>query len=440
MKQPIPHGRSIRLRLALATLLISLLVSIVVAGVRLELLYRQQEDNASQTMDEVRRIFVPSLAAGLWTVDRTRVDLLLDGLDRLPGVAYVRLDSEGEHRVRGRPVAHPGLDRRFALAYDQDGHFPLGTLQVVIDREYLTTRLRGASLRIALTSLAGLASASLVLLLLFRFWITRHLERMAEYARNAGIAQLTTPLALDRPARRRPDEIDQVVFAFNELRERMVEEMAKRDKQEHELQAYRDHLESLVRLRTITLQEQAVQLESQKLELQRLAHTDSLTGLSNRRDFLEHLESAIRRSREEDPPLCVLMLDIDHFKAINDEHGHAVGDRALVALADTCRQQLRDGDNIGRLGGEEFGIVLPRTRIDSAEPVADRLREALSNVRVPDATGGTLGFTVSIGLAQRSGPWEGASELLLRADRALYRAKREGRNRVVVAPLARPHD
>lgn len=440
MKTPIPRSRSISLRLALATLLVSVLVSIVAAGVQLDLLYRQQIDSANQTMDEIGRTFVPSLAAGLWAVDQARVDLLMDGLARMPGVAYARLDSEGQRVERGRPVARPALARSFPLAYDRGGHFPLGALQVAVDREYLTTRLFGASLRIALTTLAGLTTASLMLLLLFRHWITRHLERMADYARNAGIAQLSTPLALDRPGRRRPDEIDQVVFAFNELRGRMVEEMAKRDRQEHELQAYRDHLESLVRLRTVTLQEQAVQLESQKLELQRLAHTDSLTGLSNRRDFLEHLENAIRRSCEEDTPLCVLMLDIDHFKAINDDHGHAVGDRALVALADTCRQQLRDGDLIGRLGGEEFGIVLPRTRSESAEPMSDRLRDALSGVRVPDATGDILGFTVSIGLAQHSGPWESASELLLRADRALYQAKREGRNRVIVDPLARPHD
>jgi diguanylate cyclase (GGDEF)-like protein len=434
LKDPIPRSRSISVRLALATLLVSVLVSVVVAAVQLELLYRQQLANANQLMEEVRRTFVPSLSAGLWTVDQGRVDLLMDGLARIPGVAYVRLDSEGKQLERGRPVAHPAIARNFALSYDEGGHVALGTLQVTIDREYMATRLRGASLRIALTTLAGLTSASLVLLLLFRYWITRHLERMADYARNVGIAQLATPLKLDRPPHRRQDEIDHMVFAFNQLRERMVENLAKRDKQEHELQAYRDHLESLVRLRTMTLQEQAIQLESQKLEMQRLAHTDSLTGLSNRRDFMDHLEAAIGSCVAGNQPLCALMLDVDHFKAINDEHGHAVGDRALVALAHACRQQLRDNDVIGRLGGEEFGVVLPRTDVGLAESVAERLRETISTLRVPDAGGGMLGFTVSIGLAELSGPHESASSLLLRADRALYQAKRSGRNRVIAAP------
>ncbi|WP_198506864.1 sensor domain-containing diguanylate cyclase [Dyella ginsengisoli] len=420
--------------------MISLLVSVLVSGVQLLLVYRQQVFNAEQQLDDIGSGIVPSLSASLWLVDSDRVDLLLDGLIKYPGVVYVELDSEGRRETRGKPIATPALQRTYPLSYEQTGRFPLGRLYIAVDKGFIITRLWNESLRVALSTLAGLGTASLMLLLLFRGWVTRHLEHMASYARNIGIDQLEKQLTLERPPRRWPDEIDQMAAAFNQLRERIVEDMAKRDRQEHELQAYRDHLESLVRLRTMTLQEQAIQLESQKLELQRLAHTDSLTGLSNRRDFLEHLENAIRCSREEDPPLCVLMLDIDHFKAINDDHGHAVGDRALVALADTCRQQLRDGDNIGRLGGEEFGIVLPQTRIDSAEPVADRLREALSGVRVPDANGGTLGFTVSIGLAQRSGPWESASELLLRADRALYQAKREGRNRVIVAPLAHPHD
>ena len=167
-------------------------------------------------------------------------------------------------------------------------------------------------------------------------------------------------------------------------------------------------------------------------ELRRMATTDPLTGLWNRRRFLELAEGELSRLRRYGRPVSVLMLDIDHFKAINDTHGHAAGDEALCRLAEWCQGELRETDHLGRLGGEEFAIVLPETGLAEAVEVAERLRLRLSGLpmRMGDAD---LRMTVSIGVADcREG--DGSIDRALgRADRALYAAKGRGRNRVVAA-------
>jgi len=164
-------------------------------------------------------------------------------------------------------------------------------------------------------------------------------------------------------------------------------------------------------------------------ELQRLAVMDGLTELPNRRHFLERLEAEAERARRYGRPLSVAMIDLDHFKAINDGHGHAAGDAALRGFAELARDALRASDVIGRMGGEEFAIALPETGLDAAVPVMERLRELVAAHRVREE-GCTFGFTVSAGVAVLH-PEDDLSRLLSRADRALYAAKRLGRNRVV---------
>ena len=125
-----------------------------------------------------------------------------------------------------------------------------------------------------------------------------------------------------------------------------------------------------------------------------------------------------------------MMCDLDFFKHINDHYGHAVGDRVLIAVAGVFTEQLRRIDIIGRLGGEEFGILLPGVTLDEATVAADRLRQAVAGLSIPGG-GKTVSCTISIGLAEWS-PAESLDSLLGRADKALYEAKERGRDRVVV--------
>ncbi|MBN8443771.1 MAG: GGDEF domain-containing protein [Thauera sp.] len=169
----------------------------------------------------------------------------------------------------------------------------------------------------------------------------------------------------------------------------------------------------------------------QRDALQRLATTDVLTGVANRRDVVERATREVARARRYGTPLVLAMLDIDHFKRVNDRYGHATGDRVLKALAGVAGGTLRRTDIFGRLGGEEFLFVLPQTARDGARVLADRLRAgAEACASALDDDGAVVPFTVSIGLAAFDDPALDFDALLSRADKALYRAKADGRNRI----------
>lgn len=158
------------------------------------------------------------------------------------------------------------------------------------------------------------------------------------------------------------------------------------------------------------------------------ANIDTLTGSFNRR-WLEHVfERESTRCAFNDQPLCMLMLDVDHFKAYNDQHGHLAGDYALCLVAHTLRNQLRPKDSMARYGGEEFVILLPEIAVDEARNIGQRLRQSLEQVGNFYSPVGVLpGVTVSIGLAPMR-PRDSLEALIARADGALYRAKQHGRN------------
>lgn len=168
-------------------------------------------------------------------------------------------------------------------------------------------------------------------------------------------------------------------------------------------------------------------------ETTRLATTDPLTGVFNRRTFIELAEQELARARRTDTPLSLMMLDLDHFKRVNDTYGHLVGDQVLVSFTKLVRECMRRGDLVVRYGGEEFCVLLPATPLAAATALAERIRNATAST-----TPTSLPFrvTTSIGLTTYTG---GAStvlgDLLARADEALYRAKDEGRDRVIALSL-----
>jgi len=170
-------------------------------------------------------------------------------------------------------------------------------------------------------------------------------------------------------------------------------------------------------------------------QLERLARHDSLTDALTRSTFMEEGTSLISQLRQEQAAVAVLVLDADHFKQINDLHGHPAGDRVLVAVAAAIRTAIRQGDLFGRIGGEEFALVLPRVTRREAQAVAERMRRAVANLAVVLESGSLQRITVSIGVAFDASCRAGLSEMVSLADRAMYEAKRAGRDQVVVSDL-----
>ena len=178
----------------------------------------------------------------------------------------------------------------------------------------------------------------------------------------------------------------------------------------------------------------AMAKERTELRHRTAAMVDPLTGIANRRSFLQDAAQLAKRYSANPRPTAVLLIDLDHFKSINDRFGHALGDRALEIFADAARQSMRSSDLLGRLGGEEFAAVLSDTSRDKAVAVAERIRESFAKV-AQDVDGRPVCATVSIGLVHCQEAALDVPELLAQADQALYFAKEHGRNRVEIATL-----
>lgn len=170
------------------------------------------------------------------------------------------------------------------------------------------------------------------------------------------------------------------------------------------------------------------------IEADKFAFTDFLTGIANRRHFMHELESEIRRSQRYEAPFSFAMVDIDHFKKINDQHGHHAGDLILQNFCLRCVNALRTSDMVGRLGGEEFGILMPMTDLHEAARVIERLRSEIDH-SVLIENGEKIHYTASFGLVSTSqlNDQQGLSHMMRMADAALYSAKQQGRNRVFIA-------
>ena len=258
---------------------------------------------------------------------------------------------------------------------------------------------------IALAALSALLGWIVTVLLLERV-VVRPVRKLASMARRLGEGELDI-----RTAYRRRDEIGDLGMSLNTMARR--------------LERYTMGLEGAVRERT-------ADLEAANRELERLATTDGLTGLRNHRFFQDTLEFELKRATRHPRPLTLCMLDVDHFKTLNDTHGHPVGDEALRGLARILERRLRATDIVARYGGEEFAIVLLDTDAEGGLAFAETLAQVVRESDFPGAETQPLGrLSVSIGVAAFPEDAEDRAQLIRRADAALYEAKHKGRDRVV---------
>ncbi|MGV8935142.1 MAG: diguanylate cyclase, partial [Gallionellaceae bacterium] len=165
-------------------------------------------------------------------------------------------------------------------------------------------------------------------------------------------------------------------------------------------------------------------------QLTQLTRIDGLTGVYNRTFFMNKSNEVLSFMKRYQRPASMMMMDLDHFKLINDTHGHHIGDLALIAFTLGCQKEIRESDIMGRLGGEEFGLMLPETSIENAQTLAERMRLRIAAIEIPVAEL-ILKITVSIGLVEINTNIHTLDDALRIADRAMYQAKDKGRNQVV---------
>jgi diguanylate cyclase (GGDEF)-like protein len=403
-------------------------------------------------------IFAPTLAVALWSMDDIKLETVVRGMVGLPAIGGLRIvDPRTGHvfvvatkRFGDATILHDAS--RYDLRNDTDvwdtarrgapavtgidivyrherGVETLGRAEIFADVDGFVAELTTQAS--AIIGVAFLKEAALwgIFLLVGRRVVARPL---------ADLIRSLDAIRPDRPSRvdLSPDNVRTVEGTELEgIRDTVNTLLQRIDADRHTLAAINEGLEQQVAERTAALQEANEKLFT-------LAVTDSLTGVSNRRYFIERADELITLSRRIGMEVSLLVLDLDHFKAVNDTYGHPVGDAVLHAVAEAARSQVRKTDLLARLGGEEFALLLPDTGMGDAAIRAEQLRRAIEDTELG---GGELGeggaqgvrVTVSIGVAEL-GHDEPFAALYRRADEALYAAKIRGRNRVELAPSDTP--
>lgn len=409
-----PRFRSIASLLILRIILLAVACMLVFGGAHAWWEYRKGQQEFRHSMQTWVSNSMIALSAALWDIDPAMVREQVQWLGGLPLVGHVqlRVTSTGQLYEAGDPVEGraPALSMPVPPPRHSHSRLPLGELQVWENRGYYLEVLRDSTLRVLLGYALFTALVCLMVAWVMRRELRQPLQQIARFASRLKPNELSRPLVLDRPVRAQRDEIDLVVLGFTQL--------------QHDLRGHIEHLDLLVAQRT-------GQLQSLVEEVRRMSLTDALTGCHNRRAMDERLSAEVAQSHAYGEVLSVMFVDVDHFKQVNDTHGHAAGDAVLREVALRCRSGLAAPVQwMARYGGEEFLLVLPRLEAGAAGHLARQLRESIRAAPM-QVNALELEVTASFGVAQLKAG-EQVQELLQRADAMLYEAKHRGRDRVCV--------
>ncbi|MEN0035725.1 MAG: ATP-binding protein [Cellvibrio sp.] len=264
------HIRRIGLRMVGAVIAFTFCVAVLVSSIQIYSAYRTELVDAQKHFVDIEKSYLPSLAAGMWSVDQERVDALLDGMAQLPDVGFIELRDELQQRWTRRHDKYESdlLSRSFSIVHREgDEEFHLGELTVSLMSADIDARTLHTAKSVAITTCITLFSTVFFVLFIVRRWITRHLETMADYAQTLDLNNLDKPLELTRAHSEHPDELGLVVNAINKMRLSIKNDLNKRNHLYQELSVYRNQLERLVTERTIDLEYKSQQLELKSLEL-----------------------------------------------------------------------------------------------------------------------------------------------------------------------------
>lgn len=422
---------SISVKVALSIAIVTVVVGVAALAYVLEAVGREQQKDFRSTTIEALQLLGLSIAPAMVAGRHDRVQAVLDNIanypERFPDIEALevvhrdgRVMADLDPRrfnmrhepaaiardlAATRPVAREVEGQALDVVVPVRLAHPIGVIRARVSEERFAAALAQRRREAALAVVGASVLMAVALWIVLRRLIGTRLERLAGKAAQLGAGDMSVRAEIEGT-----DEIAQLAKAFNQMAE--------------DLGAYTSRLESLVRERTS-------ELEDANLELARIAVTDALTGLWNRRHFEERAARDLEIARRAHRPFALVVIDVDHFKSVNDRFGHPIGDRVLQTVAATLTEQARSADLVARIGGEEFAVAMPDTATDAAAHAAERMRVALESMTIPDVPElAAEVITASFGVA--AFPEHGGTirALVAAADEALYGAKRGGRNRV----------
>lgn len=423
----------LRLRLVAITLAAVAVAFTLIAGLRIHGETVQLTAEIQRSGEERTALLAEAVANLVVGYDYSNMESLADRLVKQEDVQQVIIrNRDGKVMVERRRPALPGepfLDFAAPVLFSGERvgsaelRLSLARMHAEIARLYRDVILEEVLFGLFLAFIIYLGASRFIVQPIAR--LNRHMAQLLEHPEAAGP---------DVPETRRRDELGALARAFEcllgkvrEVQQRLREKI---DLAGTALMATNEQLQA----RTRELESRTRELEKALALLEKLAVTDSLTELRNRRYFDDSLAAAFARAQRFNEPLCLVLADVDHFKQINDSYGHAAGDTVLQKLAAAFRERTRETDVVARLGGDEFAFLLSRTNLDEGRVFAESLLNLAAGLRF-SFDGQSLGVSLSIGLTCSDGWAHSVEALYGAADEALYEAKRRGRGQAVAYPF-----
>lgn len=409
--RPFDKTQGLARRLLAWIICINAIAAVIATSIQLYLDYQGDVSEFEQGMHYIEQSQLPGLADAAWNFNVASMQVQLDGIGRSPWVAgaHVRYGPNqsaelhtGLHNLKDQSTFEYALQRNGAL---------VGKIYITPNRDMLYRRTLDRFLVVLFTQIGKAVVTTISIFLLISWLITKPLTQIAQFAKSFEPGSNFRRFSLRRASSNRHDELNILVDALNDAYQRI--------QKAHEFEVrHAEILRAEVAART-------EELRQAQQNLAKLSITDKLTGILNRLGLDQSFQTALAHAVNSNSPLAVILCDIDHFKAVNDNYGHLAGDQALQEFSRILSLNLRDCDVLGRWGGEEFLIICPQTGLPEAILLAEQLRGAVQSHEF-----NSIGHkTSSFGVAELHNN-ERAEQLIKRADDALYQAKRTGRNRV----------
>lgn len=395
-------------------------------------------DDMMQTGQERAGLIAVAVANMLVGYDYSNMESLLDRIALLPDVMQVTIrNREGKIMVtRSNANTTGGADLSFSSPV-MLGNEGIGSVELRLSRARVNGSLNATYRSIIIEQVFSGIFLGLLIYFAASRVIVRPVQRIGQHMKSAfSNDELAPPERLDIPG---SDEIGELARIFNRLNERVYETQHRLHEKIDMTGTALMHTNEELQLRSQELESRTRELEKSLALVEKLAVTDSLTELHNRRYFDDALFTAFSRAQRYGELLCLVLLDVDYFKQINDVLGHGAGDAALQSLGKLIKSSVRESDISARLGGDEFALMLFLSSKEDAEKWAKNLLSLLTTPLLE--FGGTpIKMGLSIGIASNEDAANSIEALYGAADEALYEAKRRGRNRVVTYPFADSHE
>ncbi|MFZ6745900.1 diguanylate cyclase [Undibacterium sp. JH2W] len=389
-----------------------ILCVVCISSLQAWLNYRAIEENFEMTVNDVAHAHLPLLSVAIWDIEAQTIQKQISLMLKNPSIAYVSIKASTGQQFTGGNINHlsGGQHMVFDIPAPADARMSIGKVEFVVDKTVLRKELLRSFVIVIIEVVVLSVFIFVAVVAILRQDLERPMRELADFVKNLQANQLSSKLELRRKPGNGYNEIDLVVDGFHTMQDSLQKHIANQD--------------ALVAERTS-------QLEAAMKSLKQLSITDSLTACYNRLLFNERMPAEIQRAARYQRHLSLVFCDIDFFKKVNDEYGHAIGDHVLLAFAQSLAKELRvDVDWVVRYGGEEFILVLPETNLHAAWEVAERIRQQVAQhlyIRMQD--GNILRVTASFGVAELQ-VTDTMESLVQRADEWLYFAKSHGRNQV----------